>query len=168
MRTLHRAFAPALLAALITGASFAAANPADRAADEAAIKDLGRRWQDAWNKRDADALTALLAEDVDFVTVLGPRGWMKGHAQFHEAHARMFRTLFTDSHWTTNETHVKFIRPDLAIQRVLWSTTGDRVRHVKHGEPRNGIFTWVVEKRNGQWLIIASQNTESMPYLPGQ
>lgn len=169
MRTLLRAMAVAVLAAAILGMPRgSAAEIADRAADEAAIKELGRKWQDAWNTRDADALTALLAEDVDFVTVLGPRGWMKGHAQFKEAHARMFTTLFTESQWTSREMHVKFIRPDLAIQRVLWSTTGDRVRHVKHGEPRNGIFTWVVEKRNGKWLIIASQNTESMPILPGQ
>lgn len=169
MRTFSRAMAVAVLAATIAGSPLIyAADAVGVATDEAAIKELGRKWQDAWNSRDADALTSLLAEDVDFVTVLGPRGWMKGHAQFKEAHARMFTTLFTESQWTTRETHVKFIRPDLAIQRVLWSTTGDRVRHVKHGEPRNGIFTWVVEKKNGRWLIIASQNTEGMPILPGQ
>ena len=136
--------------------------------DEAAITKLGYEWQEAWNKRDADALTALLAEDVDFVTVLGPNGWLKGRAQFKDAHARMFTTLFAHSTWTTREVHVKFIQPELAIARVLWSTAGDKVRHVKHGEPRSGIFTWVVQKQGGTWLIIASQNTESMPILPGQ
>jgi hypothetical protein len=54
------------------------------------------------------------------------------------------------------------------VARVFWSTTGDRVRHIKHGSPREGIFTWVVEKRDGRWLIVASQNTEAMPVLPGQ
>jgi uncharacterized protein (TIGR02246 family) len=150
----------------VTGMSVHA--QAQRAEDERAIQQLGKAWQDAWNKRDADALTGLLAEDVDFVTVLGPKGWLKGHAQFKQAHARMFTTLFTESVWSTNEVHVKFFRPDLAFARVLWSTTGDKVRHVKHGEPRAGIFTWVVEKRDGKWLIIASQNTESMPILAGQ
>jgi hypothetical protein len=33
-----------------------------------------------------------LAENVDFVTVLGPKGWMKARAKFKEAHARMFKT----------------------------------------------------------------------------
>lgn len=141
---------------------------ADQRSDEAAIRQLGVKWQDAWNKRDAKAMTNLLAEDIDFVTVLGPKGWLKGQAQFEEAHARMFTTLFTDSTWKTAETHVKWIQPDLAIARVLWSTTGDKVRHVKHGTPRSGIFTWVVQKRDENWLIIASQNTESMPILPGQ
>jgi len=141
---------------------------ADQPSDEAAIQQLASRWQDAWNSKDANALTDLLAEDVDFVTVLGPKGWLKGRAQFREAHARMFTTLFTDSTWASNETHVKFIQPDLAIARVLWSTTGDKVRHVKHGTPRTGIFTWVIQRRDRQWLVIASQNTESMPILPGQ
>lgn len=146
----------------------AAPSRADQTSDEAAIKQLGVKWQGAWNKRDAKAMTDLLAEDIDFVTVLGPKGWLKGRAQFEEAHARMFTTLFTDSTWKTEETHIKWIQSDLAIARVLWSTTGDKVRHVKHGTPRSGIFTWVVRKKDGDWLIIASQNTESMPILPGQ
>jgi uncharacterized protein (TIGR02246 family) len=105
---------------------------------------------------------------VDFITVLGPNGWLKGRARFKEVHARMFTTLFTDSQWTTKEVHVKFLRPDIAFGRVLWATTGDRVRHVKHGAPREGVFTWVVEKQDGRWRIVASQNTESMPLLAGQ
>jgi uncharacterized protein (TIGR02246 family) len=140
----------------------------DRAKEEAAIKQLGKDWQDAWNKKDADALAAMLAKDVDFITVLGPKGWGKGQEGFREAHAAMFKSLFKESEFTTKEVHVKFLRPDLAFARVIWSTKGDRVRHVKHGEPREGIFTWVVEKKEGKWLIIASQNTEVMPPLPGQ
>jgi uncharacterized protein (TIGR02246 family) len=171
MSSRHLVPVVALLGVIAVGAGTAlthADDKEDRAKDEAAIKQLGKDWQDAWNKRDADALTGLLAKDVDFVTVLGPKGWMKGQEQFKEAHARMFKTLFTESEWTTKEVHVKFFRPDLAFARVLWTTKGDKVRHVKHGEPREGIFTWVVEKRDGRWRIIASQNTESMPALPGQ
>jgi uncharacterized protein (TIGR02246 family) len=139
-----------------------------QANDEAAIKQLGVGWETAWNRRDAKALAALLAEDVDFVTVLGPNGWLKGRPRFEQVHASMFHTYFDESVWKTKEVYVKFIRPDLAIARVLWSTTGDKVRHIKHGAPREGIFSWVVEKRAGQWVILASQNTEAMPVLPGQ
>jgi uncharacterized protein (TIGR02246 family) len=164
-----RSFANAL-AGLTLVFTLAAAPPsrADQPSEEAAIKQLASRWQSAWNARDADGLTALLSEDVDFVTVLGPNGWLKGRAQFKAVHAKMFTTLFTDSTWTNSDVHVKFVQPDLAIARILWSTTGDKVRHLKHGTPRSGIFTWVVQKNHGQWLVIASQNTESMPILPGQ
>lgn len=140
----------------------------DNSADRAAIEALGKAFQDTWNRHDMAAASRLLAEDVDFVTVLGPNGWLKGRKDWLERHERMHKTLFTDSVWTTKEVHVKFLRPDLAVARVLWSTTGDKVRHIKHGEPREGIFTWIVEKRDGKWLILASQNTEVMPVLPGQ
>lgn len=140
----------------------------DNVTDQAAIEALGRRWQQAWNRHDMAALSMLLAEDVDFVTVGGPKGWLRGRTQLRDDHAAKHQTRFKDSVWTTKEMHIRFLRPDLAVARVLWSTTGDRVPHIKHGEKREGIFMWVVEKRGGEWLIVASQNTESMPTLPGQ
>jgi uncharacterized protein (TIGR02246 family) len=145
-----------------------AAMPSQNRVDELAIRALAADWESAWNRRDADALAGILADDVDFVTVWGPNGWMKGKAAFGAAHARMFQTFFARSHWKTGEVRVKFLRPDIAIAHVPWSTTGDEVRHIKHGEPRHGLFTWVVERREGRWLVIASQNTEVMPFLPGQ
>ena len=136
--------------------------------DEDAVKALGVSWQEAWNRRDAAGLTALLADDMDFVTVLGPKGWLRDKSRFRDVHATMFTTYFTDSTWRTLETHVRFLRDDLAIARVHWSTTGDKVRHVAHGAPREGMFLWVVEKRDGRWLVVAAQNTETMPVLAGQ
>jgi uncharacterized protein (TIGR02246 family) len=137
-------------------------------ADRAAIEAIGQRWQQAWNRRDAEGLSNLVSQDVDFVTVLGPDGWLKGRERFYSVHARMFTTLFVESVWTNNETHLKRLRSDLAIMRVLWETKGDKVRHIRHGAPRAGIFTWVLEKRGGKWIIVAAQNTERIPPLPGQ
>lgn len=160
---------PVLMILALALLGLAAGGPtADRAADEVAIKQLGRRWQDAWNAHDADAMAALLAEDVEFITVGGPRGWLKGRQHFREDHAAKHRTRFDRSVWATKEVHVRFLRPDLALARVLWETTGDKVPHRRHGDRREGVFTWVVEKRDGEWLVVASQNTEAMPALPGQ
>jgi uncharacterized protein (TIGR02246 family) len=141
---------------------------ASQESDQGAIVQLGAAWEKAWNARDAEALASLLAEDADFVTVLGPNGWLKGRARFDSVHARMFPRYFSKSVWKTKDVQVRFLRPDVAIAHVLWSTTGDEIRHIKHGTPREGIFTWVVEKHGGRWLIAASQNTEVMPILPGQ
>jgi uncharacterized protein (TIGR02246 family) len=113
-----------------------------------------------------DGLASLMAEDVDFVTVVGARGWEKGRKEFKEGHAEVHKTMFKDSVLTIKETHVKFIRPDIAIAHVLWETKGDVVPDRKAGEPREGIFTWIVEKRSGKWLIIASQNTENKRPVP--
>lgn len=117
-----------VIAAMVAFAPVHAHAEGDRAKDEAAIKQLGKDWQDAWNKRDAEAMTSLLEEDIDFVTVLGPNGWLKGREQFRTVHASMFHSLFVDSVWTTKETRVKFLRPDIAIARVLWATEGDTAR----------------------------------------
>ena len=114
MRCLHvvRVAIVAVAVCLPAGRSAAQTSAAE---DETVITQLGKRWQDAWNTRNAAGLTSLLAEDVDFLTVLGPKGWLKGREQFQRAHAAMFETLFTESVWSTNEVHVKFLRSDLAI-----------------------------------------------------
>jgi len=156
------------LLAMVFACAPAAAQDMGNVGDGQAIEALGRNWQDMWNRHDMEALSLLLAEDVDFITVLGPKGWLKGRQRWLAAHAQMHKTYFADSVWVTKETDVKFLRSDLAVARVLWSTTGDKVRHIKHGDPREGIFTWIVEKRGDRWMIVAAQNTESMPILPGQ
>jgi uncharacterized protein (TIGR02246 family) len=144
----------------------------DRQADEAAIRQLAATWETSWNQRNADGLASIMDSNVVFVSVLGPdtpgfgRG---GRDAFRAAHAGMLATAFADSRWTNESvTVVRWVRPDVAVAHVVWRTTGDRVRHVKHGEPRRGLFTWVVERNAGKWVVVASQNTEAMPPLPGQ
>ena len=44
---------------------------ASQADDENAIRELQGRWDDAWNRNDVKALSALVAEDVRFVNVAG-------------------------------------------------------------------------------------------------
>jgi uncharacterized protein (TIGR02246 family) len=144
----------------------ARAQTTDNAADRKAIEAIAASFQNSWNRHDMDVLASLMAEDVDFVTVVGARGWEKGRKEFKEGHAEVHKTMFKASALTIKETHVKFIRPDIAIAHILWETRGDVVPDRKPGEPREGIFTWVVERRGGKWLIIASQNTENKTPMP--
>ena len=128
--------------------------------DRKAIEALASSFQDCWNRHDIDALASLVAEDVDYVTVVGTKDWEKGRSEFKDRHAAVHKTMFKDSVLTVKKTHVRFIRPDLVIAHVLWETKGDVIPNRKPGDTRTGISTWVVEKRNGRWLIIASQNTD--------
>lgn len=161
------------LAPTLLFVSPASAQPSGSPADVAAIQALGQSWQTAWNARDAAQLGAIMASDSVFVSVLGPdtpgfgRG---GRGPFQAAHAGLLKSpMFADSVWTTRQVDVvKFLTPDVAVAQVVWETTGDKVRHVKHGAPRRGIFLWVVQKTDGRWLVVASQNTEAVPPLPGQ
>lgn len=92
-----------------------------------------------------------------------------GRAAAQAGHAPLFRFAFADSVWKTTRTDVvRFLGPDVAVAHVVWETTGDRVPHVRYGAPRRGMFTWVLQKKDGRWWVVASQNTEAMPALPGQ
>lgn len=128
--------------------------------DRRAIEALASSFQDCWNRHDIEALASLVAEDVDYVTVVGTKDWEKGRREFKDRHTAAHRTMFKDSVLTVKETHIRFIRLDLVIAHVLWETRGDVIPNRKPGDARSGIFTWVVEKREGRWLIIASQNTD--------
>jgi uncharacterized protein (TIGR02246 family) len=157
-----------LVVAVALAALPALAQATEDTADRKAIEAIAASFQDAWNRHDMEAAASLVAEDVDFVTVLGERGWLKGRREFRDVHVQIHQTMFKDSLLTNKGIHVKFIRPDIAIAHVIWETKGDVVPDRKPGEPREGIFTWVVEKRGGKWLIIASQNTENKAPIPSK
>ena len=127
------------------------------ARDEAAIRDIAVSWEDAWNRHDIKALSTLVAEDVDFVNVAGIR--LKNRKEFEQAHARLHQMKMKESVLTHKETHIKFVRPDLALVHVEWGMKGDRDLDGTPRQPRQGIFTWVMEKKKGTWRIIAAHNT---------
>ncbi len=120
---------------------------------------IAQKWQDAWNRHDMKALAALVAENVDFITVGGT--WLKSQKNFEEHHATRHQMQFKESIWTTKNAEVKFIRPDVAVVHVKWGMKSDKDLDGTPRQPRDGIFTWVLEKRKGQWLIIAAQNTNT-------
>jgi len=133
------------------------ARPKGSSADEKAIKDIAVRWQDAWNRHDVKALSTLVAEDVDFVNVAGI--WLKNRKEFEEAHTRVHQMQMKDSVLTNRETQIRFVRPDIAVVHVEWGMKGDKDPDGTPRQSRQGILTWVVEKQNGKWLIIAAHNT---------
>ena len=130
---------------------------ADRAADEAAIRDLvGARQQQAWNKHDAHAYAELFADDGDVVNVVA--WWWKGRAEIETNLTRMFASIFRESTLTFTQVDVRFLTPEIAVAHARWTMTG---AHMPPGlpEPREGLQTLTVQKRHGTWLIAAFQNT---------
>ena len=127
------------------------------AKDVEAIKKIESRWQDAWNNHDMKSLASLVAEDVDFIIVTGT--WLKGRRAFEEYHAARHATQFKESVWETTDVQVKFLKPDIALIHVSWGIKGDKDLDGTPRQPRRGIFTRVVTKEGGKWLIKASHNT---------
>lgn len=134
---------------------------ADLTTDESAVRDLvGTRQQQAWNQHDAHAYAALFADDGDVVNVVA--WWWKGRAEIENNLTRMFANIFRESTLTFTQVEVRFLTPEIAIAHARWKMTG---AHMPPGlpEPREGLQTLTVQKRNGKWLIAAFQNTNFVP-----
>jgi uncharacterized protein (TIGR02246 family) len=129
--------------------------------DESAIRDLaGARQQQAWNQHNARAYAALFAEDGDVVNVVA--WWWKGRAEIESNLTRMFANIFRESTLTFRQVDVRFLTPDIAIAHARWTMTGARMPPGLP-EPREGLQTLTVQKRNGKWLIAAFHNTNYVP-----
>jgi uncharacterized protein (TIGR02246 family) len=135
--------------------------PAQAQSDEQAVQRLASQFERAWNTHDMTLLGEMVTDDVDFVNVIGLQ-W-KGRQQVVDAHAALHRDRFTNSVWANERVTVQFVRPDVALARVEWTTRGDlqgKAGNLQPGPPRRGIFLWVVVKEAGAWRIRAVQNTE--------
>lgn len=130
------------------------------ASDEAAIRALATQWEQSWNQHDMKQLFELVTDDADFVNV-GARHW-KGRQQIEAEHtARLGQ--FRESTWSTKAVAVQFLQPDIALVHVDWTLQGDKESDGTPRPPRGGVFTWVVVKQSGGWLIRAAQNTNLGP-----
>lgn len=133
---------------------------AQGATDDAAIRELATRWEQAWNRHDMKQLFSLVTDDADFVNV-GARHW-KGRAQIEAEHAARLNQ-FRESTWSTKAVKVQFLEPDVALVHVDWAMQGDKDPDGTPRAPRGGVFTWVVVKQGDGWLIRAAQNTNLGP-----
>jgi uncharacterized protein (TIGR02246 family) len=147
-----------LLALVILVLSLASAC-ADQVEDEAAIRAIQARWDEAWNRHDIQALSTLVADDVRFVNVAGQV--LKSRAEFQQLQTRTHAMMFKDSVRTVTATQIKFITPEIAIAHVSWGMRGDKDPDGTARQPRNGVMMQVLVKRDGKWIVVAAQNTNA-------
>lgn len=129
--------------------------------DERAIRELAAQWETAWNHHDPAALARLVTSDADFVNVRGT--WAKGREQFEKNQTAQQEGNERNSTWKTTEVNVRFVNPDVAIVHTYWTLSGELSNDGAARPPHLGIITWTVLKRDGQWLIAASQATDVVP-----
>lgn len=132
--------------------------------DEEAVRKLPQSFSAAWNKHDGHELASIMADDVDFVTVGAT--WIHGKPDFEKYHTRLMNGRFKESTITPLQTEVRFLRPDVAVIHWSWRVAGDKNPDGSARDPRYGMMTMVAEKRANTWLVVVSQNDNSLPGLP--
>jgi len=131
--------------------------------DEAEIRRLQRRQQDAWNQHDAKAYASLFTEDGDIVNVVG--WWWKGRTEIEKKLTDAYAFVFKESTLTVTDVQFKFLTPEIAVAHVKWTMTGARTPK-GIPEPQQGIQIQILQKQAGKWLIASFQNTNSIPERP--
>jgi uncharacterized protein (TIGR02246 family) len=132
--------------------------------DEQAVGKLPQAFSDAWARHDGHELAKIMADDVDFVTVGAT--WLHGRSDFEKYHTRLLSGRFKNSTITPLQTEVRFLRPEIAVVHWSWKIAGDKNPDGTLRQPRYGMMTMVAEKRKGAWLVVVSQNDNSIPGLP--
>jgi uncharacterized protein (TIGR02246 family) len=148
-RAMMLASAMALLAAPIASAQSPAAT-----ADEAAVRDVVRRYVEARERRDAGALEKLFTADADQLVSSGE--WRRGRdgvvkgGLASSARNTGARTIVVET--------VRILGPDVAIADGRYEIGGTETRRM--------WTTFVMARHAGEWRIAAIRNMLPAPPAP--
>jgi len=122
---------------------------ANRDVDTAAIKQSVASFADTWNSHDARAVAMRYVEDGDFSSVKAEPS--HGRKELEEHYNTIFSTFLKNAHTTDTVRSIRFLAPDLASVDIDWLVTDPAA---PGGVLRKGLLTWIMSKRNGQWMIV--------------
>lgn len=136
--------------------------PADLApADRAAVENIVRQLEAAWNAMDGSAFAAAFAAAADFVNIRGEH--FRGRAAIAAGHAAIFRTIYAGSTNHLTVEAARLLRPEVALVRV----------HSRLDAPQGPLagqhgarFSLVLTKEGGGWEIASLHNTLQAPPGP--
>jgi uncharacterized protein (TIGR02246 family) len=148
-----------LVAPLMTRVALAnVTNDANRDGDDAAIRQVVGGFSDGWNKHDARAMCASVAEDVRWVSWRGEV--TESRKAVEENHAMLFADLYKNTHRTDVVKSIRYLGPELASVDDFWTMTGARTREGADWPYRAGYASFLMAKRGGRWTIIVSHTAD--------
>ncbi len=141
----------------------AADSPA-QANDEKPVRALIAAFGEAFAKLDAHAFSMVFHEDADFTNVWGMTA--HGRKAIEEFHRPLLEgdgagdiPSFKHAELKVLETHIRFLRPDVASVDVLWSQTG-AVRNGQDMGLRKGLLMLIATNDQGNWGIAVMHNMD--------
>ncbi len=127
---------------------------AKASADEAAIKALYVKWNDAFNKKDVDAIMSFYAPDVFVYDVIPPRAYPSWDA-YRKNWTGLFAQFPTVKN-TVSDLHVAVIGP-VAYTRFINSGTMTANDGTQSTIVVRSTDVW--RRINGKWLIVQEHNS---------
>jgi uncharacterized protein (TIGR02246 family) len=135
------------------------------AADEAAIKQVVAGFNNGWNSHDARSMCVSLADDVEWVNWRGEA--VHTRKEVEDLHAELFAGLYKNTHRTDTVKSIRYLTPELVSVENYWSMTGAKKRDGSDWPYREGYVNYLMEKRNGRWVIIISHTADFNAKAPG-
>jgi uncharacterized protein (TIGR02246 family) len=144
--------------AMMVAASAPAWAQAGRGDDDAAVRDVVKRYQDAREARDAKALAALFTDDADQLTSSGE--WRRGREQVVAGGLRS--SMSASGTRTITVQFVRFPAEGVAIADGPYEIAG-----AAGGENRKMWTSFVLTRGAGGWRIASIRNMLPAPLGPG-
>jgi uncharacterized protein (TIGR02246 family) len=130
---------------------------AQKPADEAAIRDVVKRYVNAREQRDAKAVAALFTADADQLVSSGQ--WRKGHDEVVKG--TLASSEATGGKRTIAVESVRFVSPDVAIADGRYEISGTAA-----GETRRMWTSIICARKPEGWRIAAIRNM--LPAAPAR
>ena len=135
------------------------------APDSVAIHGIVADLDSAWARADAALWASHYASDAEFINILGML--FPDVKTMQARHHEIFQGVFRGSRHHGALRRVRFLGPDVAIADVDIDVTGFQALPPGSVPTEPGILRTrmrhVLEKRDGVWRIVATQNTAVAP-----
>ena len=142
---------------------------------DADIRALIAEQAAAWNRHDAKAWASRFQPRAEFINILGTP--FSGQPAIEGITARIFATIFKDSHDSVTVQQIVWLSPALAIAHYEHAVSGysalpPGIQASEPGADGKGVLrtrmVYVLERgSDGTWMIVNGQNTAMLPAFKG-
>ena len=112
----------------------------------------------SWNKHNFSDMKNYVAEDCDFVNIVGMH-W-KGREDIQYAHQTYHDQFFKNTPMEKRSVIIQFLKSDVAVAILNWHIGKFDAPDGSRRGDNDDLATMIFVKRNGKWLLTASENVE--------
>ncbi|WP_306360530.1 SgcJ/EcaC family oxidoreductase [Nocardia sp. CC227C] len=126
--------------------------------DAEEIRELFDRYTELWIQHEMREWGELFTEDCDFITHRGV--WWRSREENVRGHLDVPESILAQKkNYHQTVVGLQPLADDVMLVHTEWLWPGHVLPGAYTGEDRRGLFTAVLVRRSGRWLIRAAQNT---------